>query len=431
MQRDSKVRKNALVISVKRDYPVSFRMTSTSTGDFQIMKKTLAALAVLGAFAGSAAAADVTLYGVVDYGFLYNYTDKQAANGTSTDENTLKLQSGVDAGSRWGVKGTEDLGNGLKVGFQLESGFNADDGTLSKYGDKQNRLFGRQATLSVYSDFGTLTFGRMGALSAAAGSYDIVYSIADAFDGGDNDVFGLYGASRYDNTVAYQTPKFAGLQVTAMYSFKQDSNAAADKFSGDEGDFSSAKRYAGVALTGEYGPAQFVAAYELTKYGSNAGSTATGVAPTRELDKDANVFFLGGNYDFGVAKVFAMGQYFNGLTTAPTMLADDLVTSDNGTNDGVKGFGFHLGTQVPAAGGLITVGGYYSNFQQDGVKAGQDKLEGDYYGLAARYEYDLSKRTMLYAGAGYGVESRDKVGTEKDDTQNQLVQAYVGLTHRF
>ena len=79
MQRDSKVRKNALVISVKRDYPVSFRMTSTSTGDFQIMKKTLAALAVLGAFAGSAAAADVTLYGVVDYGFLYNYTDKQAA----------------------------------------------------------------------------------------------------------------------------------------------------------------------------------------------------------------------------------------------------------------------------------------------------------------------------------------------------------------
>ena len=396
MQQDLKVRKNALVISVKRDYPVSFRMTSTSTGDFQIMKKTLAALAVLGAFAGSAAAADVTLYGVVDYGFLYNYTDKQAADGTSTDENTLKLQSGVDAGSRWGVKGTEDLGNGLKVGFQLESGFNADDGTLS----------------------------------AAAGSYDIVYSIADAFDGGDNDVFGLYGASRYDNTVAYQTPKFAGLQVTAMYSFKQDSNEKAVDFSGDEGDFSSAKRYAGVALTGEYGPAQFVAAYELTKYGSNAGSTATGVAPTRELDTDANVFFLGGNYDFGVAKVFAMGQYFNGLTTAPTVVDDKLVTSNN-TTDGVKGFGFHLGTQVPAAGGLITVGGYYSNFEQDGVKAGQEKYEGDYYGLAARYEYDLSKRTMLYAGAGYGVESRDKVGTEKDDTQNQLVQAYVGLTHRF
>lgn len=385
------------------------------------MKKTLAALAVLGAFAGSAAAADVTLYGVVDYGFLYNYTDKQAADGTSADDNTLRLQSGVDAGSRWGIKGVEDLGNGLKVGFQLESGFNADDGTLSKYNEKQNRIFGRQATLSVYSDFGTLTFGRMGALSSAAGTYDVVYSIGDAFDGGDNDVFGLYGASRYDNTVAYQSPKFAGLQVTAMYSFKQDSNLGAAKFSGDEGDFSSSKRYAGVALTGEYGPAQFVAAYELTKYGSNGTQ--------RELDKDANVFFLGGNYDFGVAKVFAMGQYFNGLTTAPTL--DDTLVSATGATDGVKGFGFNVGTQVPAAGGLITVGGYYSNFEQDGVVAGKEKHEGDYYGLAARYEYDLSKRTMLYAGAGYGVESRDKVGTEKDDTENQLVQAYVGLTHRF
>lgn len=391
------------------------------------MKKTLAALAVLGAFAGSAAAADVTLYGVVDYGFLYNYTDNQKADGTSTDDNTFGLQSGVDSGSCWGIKGVEDLGNGLKVGFQLESGFNADDGTLSKYNEKQNRIFGRQATLSVYSDFGTLTFGRMGALSSAAGTYDVVYSIGDAFDGGDNDVFGLYGASRYDNTVAYQSPKFAGLQVTTMYSFKQDSNVAKEKFSGDEGDFSSSKRYAGVALTGEYGPAQFVAAYELTKYGSNGTK--------RELDKDANVFFLGGNYDFGVAKVFAMGQYFNGLTTAPT-LDDMLVSATDATGatvatDGVKGFGFNVGTQVPAAGGLITVGGYYSNFEQDGVVAGKEKHEGDYYGLAARYEYDLSKRTMLYAGAGYGVESRDKVGTEKDDTENQLVQAYVGLTHRF
>ena len=55
----------------------------------------------------------------------------------------------------------------------------------------------------------------MGGLSAAAGTYDIVYSIGDAFDGGDNDVFGLAGTSRFDNTVAYQSPTFAGLQVTA------------------------------------------------------------------------------------------------------------------------------------------------------------------------------------------------------------------------
>lgn len=388
------------------------------------MKKTLAALAVLGAFAGSAAAADVTLYGVVDYGFLYNYTDKQAADGTSADDNTLRLQSGVDAGSRWGIKGVEDLGNGLKVGFQLESGFNSDDGTLTAYGtdDNQNRIFGRQATLSVYSDYGTLTFGRMGALGAAAGTYDLVYGVADAFDGGDNDVFGFAKTSRYDNTVAYQTPTFAGLKVTAMYSFKTDSNDDAKDYSDSEGDFSTAERYAGIALNGEYGPAQFVAAYELVKYGS--GKTDTATVTHRELDTDGNLFYLGGNYDFGVAKVFALGEYFSGLLKANSVKFDGYKT------DGVKGYGLHLGAQVPAAGGLFTVGGYYSDYEQDGVAAAT-KREGNYYGLAARFEYDLSKRTMLYVGAGYGNETIDKLASEKDDTENQLVQAYAGITHRF
>lgn len=77
------------------------------------MKKTLAALAVLGAFAGSAAAADVQLYGVVDEGFIYT-------NTKVTDEksdNQFQLGSGLNLGSRWGLKGTEDLGNGYKVGF--------------------------------------------------------------------------------------------------------------------------------------------------------------------------------------------------------------------------------------------------------------------------------------------------------------------------
>ncbi|WP_302544497.1 porin, partial [Sutterella wadsworthensis] len=102
------------------------------------MKKTLAALAVLGAFAGSAAAADVQLYGVVDEGFIYT-------NTKVTDEksdNQFQLGSGLNLGSRWGLKGTEDLGNGYKVGFKLESGFNADTGTL-----QENRLFRREAGL--------------------------------------------------------------------------------------------------------------------------------------------------------------------------------------------------------------------------------------------------------------------------------------------
>lgn len=388
------------------------------------MKKTLAALAVLGAFAGSALAADVTLYGVVDYGFLYKHTEvTDAETGDTTKADNLTLDSGVDSASRFGIKGTEDLGNGLKVGFKLENGFSADDGTLSQ----NNRLFGREASLSLYSNFGTFSFGRMGALGSAAGTYDTVYLIGDAFDGGDGDIFGFAGTDRYDNMVAYQSPKFAGLQVTAMYSFKEDTTThedAADNDYGNEGDFSSANRYAGIALTGEYGPAQFVAAYELLKYGYDARSTSTNRDRALE-DKDGNIFYLGGNYDFGVTKVFAMGQYFDGLTDL------NLIEKYSFESDGVKGYGLHIGNQTPISNGLLTVGAYYVDYEQDGVPANVTKQEGTFYGLAARYEYDLSKRTMLYVGAGYGQDSRDRIGDEKDDQEKQVSQAYVGLTHRF
>lgn len=136
------------------------------------MKKTLIALAALGAFAaaGTAAAADVTLYGKVDLGLHYSYDKVDGQDAV----NTFNMQSGQNSGSRFGLKGTEDLGNGVKVGFILENGFNADDGTMGQ----GNRLFGREANLFVTGDFGTLSMGRVGALSSGMGSYNVVYGYA-------------------------------------------------------------------------------------------------------------------------------------------------------------------------------------------------------------------------------------------------------------
>ena len=126
-----------------------------------MFKKSLAAVALLGAFAGSAFAADVTLYGVVDEGFLYTHKDTDVAGSDAVDK--LELKSGIQAGSRWGLKGTEDLGNGLKVGFILESGFNADDGTQSVSGT----MFNREASLNVMGPFGQLSLGKIGAITRA------------------------------------------------------------------------------------------------------------------------------------------------------------------------------------------------------------------------------------------------------------------------
>ena len=83
-----------------------------------MFKKTLAAAAVLGAFAGSAFAADVTLYGVIDYGFNYQHVDTDAANADASD--SFRMMSGQNSGSRFGLKAQEDLGNGLQVGFVLK-----------------------------------------------------------------------------------------------------------------------------------------------------------------------------------------------------------------------------------------------------------------------------------------------------------------------
>ena len=86
------------------------------------MKKTLAAVAVLGAFAGSALAADVQLYGIVDEGLAYSHVD---LDGAADATDSFSMNSGMQSGSRFGFKGTEDLGNGLTVGFVLENGFSA------------------------------------------------------------------------------------------------------------------------------------------------------------------------------------------------------------------------------------------------------------------------------------------------------------------
>ena len=354
---------------------------------------------------------DVQLYGVVDEGFIYT-------NTKVTDEksdNQFQLGSGLNLGSRWGLKGTEDLGNGYKVGFKLESGFNADTGTL-----QENRLFRREAGLTLYGPFGSLGFGRFGGIASAAGTYDLI-GYVDSFDGGDNNVWGFAASSRYDNVVAYQTPRFAGLQLTAQYSFKTDSSATAATYSGDEGT-SAAKRYASIGVSGDYGAAQFAAGYELTKYGANASGI-------REVaDKDGSLVFVGGNYNFEVVRVYAEAQYFEGLSGIKNAYNDEFTKGDP-SSDGLKGYGLHLGAKAPIAAGTLTAGLYYVDGKQDFTSTADQDFK--YYGVSARYVYPLSKRTSVYGGAGYGQTSVDNAAANGSDEDTKLVQAYVGLSHTF
>ena len=380
-----------------------------------MFKKSLTALAVLSTMTGYAVAGQVTLYGVVDEGLNYTKEDVKVNGVRHVDEHTFGLDSGLNAASRIGLTGQEALGNGMTVGFKLENGFKADTGAL---GDK-NRLSDREASLTVTSPFGRLSAGRMGGIASAAGSYDIVYAIGDAFDGGDNKIFGLAKSARYDNMLTYQTPVMGGLQATVQYSFKMNSTDP-NRLDAREGS-KNANRYTSAALTGSYGPFNAVLAYELQDYGSN-------YAASKMPSKDGQAIYLGGNYDFGVAKAFAMAQYFKGQEAIDAMTAIDAAKPINPTA-GFKGYGLHLGTIVPVCAGHLTIGGYYVDGQAEFEKTAD--RDNDYVGIATKYVYPLSRRTSLYAGAGYAHAKLDGDATDKADTKANVTQAYMGVTHKF
>lgn len=193
-----------------------------------MFKKSLIAVAALSALAGSAMAADVQIYGRLDTGLVYQNVDfDNKVNGVAVDDaSSFQMSSGHNTGSRFGIKGAEDLGNGVKVGFVLENGFDSDDGSFDSNGD---RMFGREAMVYLEGDFGKVGFGRMGILNSTAGSFAIgnftPFGTGWGSVGDQRLAFGASFGTRYSNMISYRSPEFAGFQVHAQYSFGETNEA--------------------------------------------------------------------------------------------------------------------------------------------------------------------------------------------------------------
>ena len=385
-----------------------------------MFKKSLAAVAVLGAFAATSFAADVTLYGKVDMGVQYKNTETTAFNGVEENKDAFTLDSGVGSASRIGLKATEDLGNGYKVSFKLEKGFKA-DGTPDVEKDKDSRFFDRESSLSLSSDWGTLMAGRFGAFSAAASDTDIVFSRVDSFDGG-HALGELVMLGKQDNAIAYLSPKFAGFQAAAMYSLKSDATEDLKNVSYREG-HRDADRYAGVALTYDIGALQTALSYEVQMRSTHE----------QNLD-DGKMIVFGGNYDFDMFQLYAAGQYFTGMEDVigfSDAKYADTIKLDSGAIDG---YGLHVGTNFDALGGHFGAAVYYVDAKAD--FAGADDADGQYFGVAGRYIYDLSKRTNISTSLSYSQKTWDKVGKfdaakNNSDFEKNTYVAKVSLTHNF
>ena len=97
----------------------------------------------------------------------------------------------------------------------------------------------------------------------------------------------------------------------------------------------------------------------------------------------------------------------------------------------MKGYGLHLGTVVPISNGDLTVGAYYVDGTAETSQANVEERDFDYMGLAAKYEYRLSKRTSVYLGAGYHKATIDATTAANDEIEQKVGEVFTGLTHAF
>ena len=348
------------------------------------MNKTLLTCLLAAGFCGTTdAQSNVTIYGVMDYGLI-----TQDVDGSNR---RTALDSGVSSGSRLGFKGTENLGNGFKVGFQLEAGIEGDTGFSGQGG----RLFGRAAWTSLAGSFGEVRFGRQNTFGygwlTEVSPFGTTYGQA-AFA----TIFGYKDVGdRIDNALFYYTPDFDGFQAGIGYSRHGDGQESA----GNEEDnaiVSAGARY-------DNGPLTVVFAYD-RKNDSDVNDD-----PGRD---DIVNMGLGAVYDFNAVKLHAaVGQLKNRHFDAHA--------------DTEKSWLIGVSAPVGENGSLF---GTYQRVS-DGRNKNENNIKSNRKGLAIGYTHNLSKRTNLYAFAS----QYSDVGKRQDNELKLADSAEFGfgVRHRF
>jgi predicted porin len=387
------------------------------------MKKSLLALAALGTFAGAAQAqSSVTLYGIVDAGFVYN--------NNAAGQKLYATSAGNLQGDRWGLRGTEDLGGGLKALFVLENGFNAFTGRLNQGGDE----FGRQAYVGLStSQFGTVTLGRQyDSVVDYTGALEVGSQWATFYGAHPGDLDNMNNSNRTNNSIKYASANYAGITFGGLYSL-----------GGVAGQYNRNQIWSG-GVGYAQGPLVLGAAYLNVKnpnfsfFGNNATSPAAGSNMTGSQvysgfasAKTQQVISAGGAYTFGPATVG--GTYsntqFKGL--GQTAVTGQPAGSPTFGNAKLHNFEANFKYQLTPALLLGVAYDYTKAYSVANEKIHQGILGVDYF---------LSKRTDLYADGIYmhasgtnsvGAAATAQINGLSPSTTSNQVAAIVGIRHKF
>jgi predicted porin len=366
------------------------------------MKKSLIALALMGAFSGGAIAqSNVTLYGILDVNL--KRTDPNGPGAATT-----ALDGGYQSGNRWGLRGTEALGGGMSAIFTVEGGFDIDTGMQAQGG----RLFGRQAWAGLQWDAAkvALVGGRLATLSSGTGSFDMIGAIdpfLTGFDGMQN-IFTMAGATRADNTIGLIGGPWAGFKAGVTYTFNFNGAEAAGS--------SNNTRLIGFGANYTWGPLFVAVTHDQVKHSTASWDTGKYTQ-------------LGGTFDFKVAKLhagYAMEDKIRLLGTANSNAYAAAYTGPGRDADA-----WFIGATVPLAGGNLLA--LYGDRDADPV-AGEANRDGpDLTHWTIGYTYPLSRRTNLYASfANKDGDGSNKVGAVGNTNNSFDRKVYaVGVRHLF
>ncbi|BBU33516.1 porin [Caballeronia pedi] len=180
-----------------------------------------AAFSIAAAMAAQAhAQSTVTLYGIVDLGLQYaNSAQTSRVAGVPQGKSQFAMTDAHStgmSGSRWGLRGAEDLGGGLKAIFALENGFLANTGALAQGGAE----FGRQAWVGISSPWGTVTAGRQyDPLVNYVQQFAASGTFAGYMGSHPDDLDNLTNTNRINNSIKYESATYGGFKASALYSF--------------------------------------------------------------------------------------------------------------------------------------------------------------------------------------------------------------------
>ncbi|WP_433704243.1 porin [Paraburkholderia sacchari] len=375
------------------------------------MKKSLAiAAAVAATFASASyAQSSVTLYGIIDAGFTYTTNVNDNAN--------YALASGNIQASRWGLRGVEDLGGGLKTIFTLESGFDVTNGKQS------GGLFNRQSYVGLTHDqYGTLTLGRqfdsmidyIGPMTAV-GTWGGTY-MAHLLDNDD-----LNGTFSLNNTIKYTSPNLSGFQFGGLYSFSNQASFAVNRA------YSAGMSYV-------YQGLRLGAAYTQINGVNANGSGSVQGSPL------VNTFgAVGANNrqrNWGAGASYAYGPMVGGVVFTQSRLNDSFGQSVR-FNNVEANLRYNL---TPALG----IGAMYAYTNLNGAAsmiATDGSTSAHWHQFALQADYALSKRTDVYlegvgvwgaAGtSGFGITQIGYQGPNNFSSTDDQGIVSVGIRHRF